>query len=296
MSLLSDEEKLAFKRNGFLPVADAVDEDLVGDAVELVWNSIDENPADPSTLVGRGYHLDVWDDLPEEETGVFDAINDEVFAYAEELVGGNLLEDPDERVQLPLQFPDEEQVLSGSKLPDHGHVDGYGPGFRESGEVGGFSIGVATYYTRVQARGGGFTVWPGSHWIVAQYYTNHVLETPGHAHSDSIPAPIGDAHEVTGDPGTIVLWHNKLVHTGGINLTPHVRIASISRFRRADFDEIQRDASDKLWKYWPGMEDITPGNTRPRVLSFIREEYSGGNEDGETDGSTPTDADDEPDV
>lgn len=291
---LSDREKLEFKRNGFLPVHDAVDPDLIDEARERIWESIPENRADPESLVGQGYHLNVLDEV--EDTSVFGEVNEQVFAYAEELVGEDVLEAPTDQVQVPLKFPEENQVVAASELPDHGHVDGYGPNYRETGEVSGFTIGAAVYYDRVQPRGGPFTVWPGSHWVAAQYYTNHVLETPGHAHGDSVPAPLGDAHEVVGDAGTVVLWHNKLVHTGGVNLSPDVRVASISRFRRRDFDEIKRDAADKLWKYWPGLDGLSPDEVYEDVVPFVRETYGGTDDEDEpgerVDDETGPDSDD----
>lgn len=271
MSHLSDREKIEFKRNGFLAIHDAVDRDLIEEARRRIWEAIPENRADPDSLVGAGYHLDVLDEL--DDRSVFGEINSRVFEYAEELVGDGILEEPTDNVQIPLKFPEENQVVAGTEFPDHGHIDGYGPNFDETGEVSGFTVGAAVYYDRVQPRGGPFTVWPGSHWIAAQYYANHVLETPGHAHGDSIPAPLGDPYEITGDAGTVILWHNKLVHTGGINVGPDVRIASISRFRHQDYDAIQRDAADKLWKYWPGLEGVTPDNVREDVVPFVRATY-----------------------
>lgn len=280
MGQLSKKQKLSFKRNGFLVVPDAVDAALTNQIYDAVWEGIEEDKADPNTLVGAGYHLNVYEQV--DRPDLFEQVNETVWELAEELVGEGTLEKPTDRVQIPLKFPDDTQVVSGTDLSDHGHIDGYGPGFQADGSVHGFTIGVAVYYTDVEPRGGGFTVWPGSHWTVAEYYSSHVLETPGHAHGDSVPADLGDAHEITGSAGTAVFWHNKLVHTGGVNRGRNVRIASISRFRRTDFDDIQRDAADKLWKYWPGLENITPEQVYPEVLSFIRETY-GDDTDDETD-------------
>lgn len=286
MGELTDAQKLAFKRNGFLAVPDALDEDLVTDVREAIWEGIEADPADPDSLVGGGYHLNEYEAV--DRPKLFERVNQDVYAYAEEMVGPDLLEPPGDRVQIALKFPDEDQLLSGTELPRHGHIDGYGPGFNADGRVHGFTIGVAVYYSDVDPRSGGFTVWPGSHWQVAEYYASHVLETPGHAHHDSLPSEVGDPHEITGRAGTAILWHNKLVHTGGVNRSRNVRLASISRFKRRDFDEIQRDAADKLWKYWPGLEGLNPADVYPEVVEFMRREYG---EESEEDAADSDDSD-----
>ena len=294
MSRISTEEKLSFKRNGFLAVPDVVESSLAEEISSAIWEGIDADRADPATIIGEGYHLDVYAAV--DRPDLFGRVNDAIFPLAEELVGEGVLDPPGDRVQIALKFPDEEQVLSGTALPDHGHIDGYGPGFARNGRVHGFTIGVAVYYEDVDPRSGGFTVWPGSHWKVAEYYSSHVLETPGHAHHDSVPTDLGDAHEITGTAGTAIFWHNKLVHTGGVNRGRNVRLASISRFRRSDFSEIQRDAADKLWKYWPAMEGITPDLVYPEVVQFMRDTYDDDEDEDRGNDEKEAETDDENEI
>ncbi|MFB6136071.1 MAG: phytanoyl-CoA dioxygenase family protein [Halobacteriaceae archaeon] len=148
-----------------------------------------------------------------------------------------------------------------------GHLDGYA-NWEENPEPGYFTVAAVVYLGPVEPRGGGFTVWPGSHRTAATFFEDHALETAGGAPNNaSIPAREDgewdfsrvlpeqyDPHECTGDAGTLVLWHNKLTHTAGANRSPNLRMAAIKRYSRPDGDEILRDAADEPFEYWPAME------------------------------------------
>lgn len=268
MSLLTDEQRRRFVRDGFLVVEDAFDEGTVEEVREGVWEAIEEDPDDPDSWVGGGYRTaDPWDAVDD----LSNELTERSYAHAEELVGEGELEDPGEGMSVHLQFPDEMPYGEvARRRTTMGHLDGYGPGFQETGDYGGFTVAATAYLGPVEPGGGGFTVWPGAHWIAADYFSEHSLESPG-MHG-LLPAVDGDGwdyesflsdqilpHEVTGPAGTLVLWHNKMVHTAGVNQNDDIRMAAITRFSRPDHDDIYEDAKDKLWKYWPGLDDVDPG-------------------------------------
>jgi ectoine hydroxylase-related dioxygenase (phytanoyl-CoA dioxygenase family) len=64
------------------------------------------------------------------------------------------------------------------------------------------------------------------------------------------------SHQISGEAGTLVLWHNKLVHSSGVNQTPNARLAGFNRMSRDDFDDIKVDAKDKPFEYWDGLADL----------------------------------------
>ena len=257
---LDASEKAEFKRSGFLVRRGLVDEDVLDAAREAVWDALPYERTQESLLDSPTRIENAWDDV--EDTGPFGEINRQVFPYAEALVGEGLLEEPGERMQIAPRFP-EGETQQGADAPRprdlHPHVDGYGADYdKEEDEVHPFSVGATVYLNDVVPRGGGFTVWPGSYWNTTRYYAENHFESLGHVHQSGVPGDVGDPFEVDGPAGTVVLWHNKLNHCGGVNRSTNARLAAISRFRREDAREIMYDAADKPWKYWEGMTGVRP--------------------------------------
>lgn len=267
MSKLSDDQKQEFKELGFLSIHDAIDEELVTEAREALLPGIPEDREeyeqlmdDPEAFKQRQQQIR----SPEP----FQKLNAALFEYAEELVGEGELELPGDGTQIALRYPQQESATEPTaQQPSdlHGHIDGYGTGYQLGDQIDYASIIAVVYLDRVRPRGGGFTVWPGSHLTAAEYFEDHPLEggrggMPAVSESgweyDRKHHNQFDPHEVTGDAGTVTLVHYKLEHTGGVNLSQSVRLAALRRFRRADADEDKRDAASNIWKYWPAMEDV----------------------------------------
>ncbi|WP_436924889.1 phytanoyl-CoA dioxygenase family protein [Halosimplex amylolyticum] len=268
MVSITDAERRSFARNGFLVLDDLLDAGSVAAGREAVVDAIDVDPDDPEQVVGHGYDVDVEgvDQAP------FTRIAEALFPAAEGLVGEDVLAPPGSGMQVALNFPDEDAgaATTGPKSVD-GHLDGYAS-FDENPEVTTFQLGAAVYLDDVGPRGGGFTVWPGSHRVAAEYFDDHALETVGGKPNNSQIPALGDEpgewdyderlhdqcdpYEIAGDAGTVVLWHGLLTHNAGINNGERVRMAAISRFAREDQDEIRRDAAANLFEYWPAMAGV----------------------------------------
>ena len=117
--------------------------------------------------------------------------------------------------------------------------------------MGHFTLGATIYLGEVEEKGGGFTVWPGSHRIWSEFFRYHDVDClPGGV----APFALGDGYEFTGQAGDACLWHGLMTHTAGHNVSHNIRIACIARLRRKDFDQIRYDFSDNIWKYWEGID------------------------------------------
>lgn len=261
--MLTDSQRREFGRQGYLVVEDAIDNDLVNQGQELIWDEVPEHPDDTEALVGVGSRVP---DVPSEEP--FMTIKQKLYEYAADLVGQHLVAPEDPSMQLALRYPGDLRLSAHvDRKPDHGHLDGYGPGFKESGEYSSWQVAAVVYFDDVVEGGGGFTVWPGSHWIAADYFSEHALNAPGYG--GSLPAIDDDggwdsdhtiddqlrSRELNYDAGTIILWHNKLYHTSGVNQSENVRMAGIMRFSRNDQEQIYEDAADQPLKYWENIPE-----------------------------------------
>ena len=145
---------------------------------------------------------------------------------------------------------------SAWKMPDSGHMDGYGPG----GWSGGFMLGATTYMDDVEPGGGGFVYWPRSHEPVQAYFREHPEQIDGSFRdrddweerqwglfSDQSPdQPV----EFTGRAGDVILWHCVLCHTGSPNVRTRPRLGVFARWHRTDREEMKYDVPEDLWKYW----------------------------------------------
>jgi len=271
MSDVTEGQKRELKRNGFVVLDGILDDDVVAAAREELWRAAPWDRDDLDALVDGPERT--TDELDVEDWEPYTRVNERVYECVAPLVG-DALEPPGERMSLIMRLPNGEQ-REGDQAPpphrEHGHVDGYGPAFRNNKEVGSYAVVASVYFDDVEPRGGGFTVWPGTHWTVAEYYREHQLESiVGPPHSAEPPGVDGeggwdystrlsaqhDPLEIWGEAGTVVLWHENLLHAGGVNRSGNVRMAGVKRFRREDRDEIRRDARRNPWKYWEGMQDV----------------------------------------
>lgn len=280
MSLLNYDQKREFKRSGFLVLNDVLDDDLVTAARETVeadeipksWDHLDEmmdTPDEelPFDVEERNVKMHPGDFKITEYGEPFQKINEQLYPYAEELVGEGRLDDPSENGRIVLRYPQTDTLTTPGTVQAseiNSHIDGVNVGSSMP------TFGAAIYLNRVQPRGGGFTVWPGSHHLVGKYYREEAEDI--YAGDGGIPAlaPDGtweedrqfseqfDPIEIHGDPGTVVLWHGHMEHAGGINLSPgSIRMAQFTRFnlREDIYDDIMDYAQHPL-KYWDGLQEI----------------------------------------
>lgn len=250
---LSVDQRDRFVRNGFVVLRDAVPRHVLDDALEAVSETVPEDLEDPDELVSGPEDRHYWNDL--ETMTPFRPLNETVFEYAEQLVGSGRLRPPGEFTQVALRYPTGEYPDSPAHATtsDDGnqHVDVVG----EDGELQPFTIGATTYLDDVHPRGGGLTVWPGTHRRVADSLADRGDEA--RLTQDVVDAVLEQdtqPFEVCGPAGTVVLWHSLLVHTGGQHLGRRPRIAAFTRFEHRDSEEILEDALRNPFEHWDGVD------------------------------------------
>jgi hypothetical protein len=284
-AVFDERDRRQFRRNGFLVLPGALDDDLMAEARTTIGN--DDTP-DSGAELQRMMDADDEDlELDVEGRGVkmfggadggvciasavheepFRTINERVFEYAEALVGEDQLAPPDASTRITLRFPNHEDLFDpdAEQPSDLGtHIDGINT---DSERL--VTIGAAIYVDRVQPRGGGFTVWPGSHRLAGRYFETLDPDDYGEA-GGGLPRWTGDGWdhdgnlreqfdpvEVSGSAGTVTMWHGHMEHSGGVNLSPsQTRIALFTRFRlHEDHYDIELIAPDPFYG-WTAMDGV----------------------------------------
>ncbi len=244
MAYLTIADKEHFKEHGYVVIRGALDQQVIDDALDMLWNNVEEDRNAPDSWIGKGYRT--------VRIGGEEAIRRTVysapaFAMAEDMVGKGTLRN-EGGVTPHLNFPNPNQEWREPR----GHLDGYHTPTNgvPKGTVGAFTLGATAYLGKVDARGGGFTVWPGTHKIFGEYFRYHDIDS---LKGGIAPFDIGKGVEITGGPGDVCFWHHQLSHTAGPNLSRNVRIALIGRLRRNDLDGIKFETPEDMWKYWEGI-------------------------------------------
>jgi hypothetical protein len=177
--------------------------------------------------------------------------NPEVQAHVERLLGPGRVAPPAWIRGLYPVFPsdrDREKAVEG-------HVDTHA-----------FQVSAVLYLDRVELGGGGFTVWPGSHLAIAQAYRSRRDEDP----RPEFPEVVADLArriapvEISGEAGTLILCHQRLLHAAGINRSRRVRQAMLCDFRSIDFASFRSEPhGGDFWRHWGGEEDASLVGARP---------------------------------
>lgn len=247
---LSLQQKLGFINNGYILVRKALPPDLYRLSQCEIKTLIAERHARMSDMPGC---LDMA--IHNEQTtsrSITSLFNGSpAKSLTESLLGtGNV--EPVTSGQIILRYP--EILNTTPQIPD-GHIDGLGSG------VNGMAVGsykrdftcmvVMLLSDLAAGYSGNFTVWPGSHLILAEH-----LRTNGHeVLKMGMPELRWPAEPImlTGQPGDIVLAHHLLVHEGAPNTSNTVRQAVIFRVCHKDCRENALAGFTTIWREWPGL-------------------------------------------
>ena len=257
----SESEKLAreeiefFVENGFLIKKNLIqDDDLMDRALTTAWNNVIKHaPLSDSSLDSlsrddpQSWFDPCWEKTPPPATSGFyegrqrfvydrstvklhdighlqvflDLLpnNAKVRHVAKQLLGPNLRASKRTRGVYAL-FPRREAAtlsevdLSGNMLGPH------------SDRVCQ-QLNLCTYLDEVPPRGGGFTVYPGSHKIMSHAHSEQSNWSPLPTFSDYIKQVVRDVKpvELIGEPGDVIFWHGRTVHSSGIHIGTNIRWA-----------------------------------------------------------------------
>ena len=121
-------------------------------------------------------------------------------------------------------------------------------------EIQNFTALLGVFLTEVKSEfAGNFTVWPGSHLLIEQYFRE---EGEAAIAGGMPPIPLGAPFQLLCKPGDVVLCHYELAHAAAVNTRPEDRIAI---FFRLWFDEIsgperRRERWHNLTHIWHGWQ------------------------------------------
>lgn len=266
MSGLTDRQQRNLVRNGFVVVDDAVDDRLIAEARGAV-------KADPRVAVDENQNE------PADATEVFRSINYRLFDYVDDLVGGGKLKHPDdpnfgtyddEQSRVYVRSPGSSQITDPDAASERKvgvHTDDQTDG---DGALSVLNVGV--YLDHVPPRNGGFTVWPGSHWMTAEHCELESPDeeaepgtrarAPGLCISDDNPYDDMDAlyeemepYEIAGGAGSVIFWHPGLVHSSGVHRRPGtLRMTAFSRFH-VEPGEWEPEDTRHPFALWDGVDE-----------------------------------------
>ena len=249
MSHLSTQDKLFFKRHGYLFKHNVLSAAHISCALDALWTGIQADRHDPDTWVGAEPRSPVEPDHPALEATVTQS---PVFEIAEELAGRGTLRPCGP--EAALNYPSGADKWSMPKL---GHLDGYYMPFNgvPHGTVDRFMLGATIYLSDVEHRGGSFAVWPGSHLAAMDYFKTHALLDIRES-SPERAFEVGPGKEFCAAAGSVCFWHGQLIHTGCTNASRRIRMGLIVRFRRWDMSRILFETPDDVWEYWEPLKSL----------------------------------------
>lgn len=280
MDPLSETQKREFVRNGFLVVEDAVDRDVCEAAQTAVWDAVPESAGDvealraaesPGNFSNQNSGIN---DLDEHlDAAPFETMLEQVFPYAEALVGEGNLPAPDEdlpdieclhstAVNPVVRYPEEgiEWTDPNGSGPNPPVEEDLTPHLDAITNQKPWTIIVVVLINDIYPRGGGFTVWPGSHRLVADWFAENPPGSADTRPSEDLADRIGPGVEITGSAGAVALAHNKTFHSSGALYGDRPRMAGIANLSRRDVADHGEEFYTDLWRYWDGLDGVVPAN------------------------------------
>jgi ectoine hydroxylase-related dioxygenase (phytanoyl-CoA dioxygenase family) len=155
--------------------------------------------------------------------------------------------------QIALRFP-----VMQKPADLHPHLDGmYRRGNRiPRSTIQSFTMLVGILLSDVPNRyWGNFTVWPGSHRELQQYFKTHGTQL---LLQGLPPVPLPEPEQILGKAGDVILCHYQTVHTVVSNVSPYIRYAVFFRLIHKEHKQNQDRILTDIWLEWPGMREVIP--------------------------------------
>lgn len=253
--MLSDEQIRSFRTRGYCVARAQVQAEAVERVAATVWelSPASFDPGNPKTWTGLFKDCCKTQTVQDRKGRVKfrECLRDQQWVY--DLTAGNadivaavtdLIGEPVRPEYVRGLYP----VFPIRRGTDKGHCDRHK-----------FQVGVVLYLSDVLPHGGGFTVWPGTHHVMAEHHGSLGGEDRAPSFDQALAGVQAQIHpfEVSGPAGTVVFWHQRLVHTAGINTRKTVRHATLCDFKNEQFLAAADQPSADMWSTWS-----------PRVTQF----------------------------
>lgn len=251
---LTDAQKHELYDTGLIRLPGIVPRERVETALHAINASLGQEGIDPEQLPvfrSRSY-------CPElsETPSITDLYNRSPLpALAESAIGrGQVHAFPSG--QIALRFPTD-----GPPRPAMPHIDGmYTPtNGVPAGTIKNFTALIGVFLSDVPHGGmGNFTVWPGSHRVLEQYFREHGPQSL----LDGFPeVDLGEPEEITARAGDAVLCHYQLAHGIAGNASPFIRYGIFFRLIHADHEAMHWECMTDIWREWEGMRETLEGKS-----------------------------------
>lgn len=246
---LSEAEKAALVRDGFVKLPGIVPRPLVAQALRTINGSLGSEGMHPDqlrTFRARTYCPEVTTTEP-----ITDLLyQTPLWSLAESAIGRGTI-NAVKSGQIALRFPQ-----AGPAHDPHPHIDGmYSPDNGvPKGTIASFTALVGVFLSDVEGPySGNFTVWPGTHQTYADYFRKEGPEALLHGMPKvDLPEPI----QVTAKAGDAVFCHYQIGHGIAGNASPNIRYATFFRLFKRDHDKVRLECMTDLWREWDGMRDV----------------------------------------
>ncbi len=246
---LTPEQINDFQRDGFIHLPSAIPSEMLNTAVQTINHRLGQGV--PTEELRKWQSQSFFPELQSQPviTDLFNASG--LRENLQQLMGQNSVK-PATGGQLALRFP---RQLGSDVHPPRWHIDGvHSPdnGVPE-GTLGSFSALVGVFLTDVEGDdAGNFTVWPGSHIQMQDYFREHGLDII--LNENKVP-PIekGEALQIKAKAGDAVIAHYQLLHGVAENHAPRPRYATFFRVKHPDHEAHKMECLTDLWREWPGV-------------------------------------------
>lgn len=251
--MLTFEHKASFVENGYCVVQTDLEEAWANWAIDLTWSQVDSHfdRNDPSTWIGevaddcRSASLSTRRGRLKFKTNV--ARHPElvrmmygegpVMSAVRDLVGDRCVGRHATRGLYPIFPTPRSQEVSMGGMDAHP-----------------FQVNAILYLDDVADNGGAFSVWAGSHTIMAGAFAGRASYTL----LDGWESLRAEAEQrcrrlkLPGIRGTLVLWHHRLLHTPTTNVSSKIRFALLADYHRDDWlDRTHLPHTEDFWEDWP---------------------------------------------
>lgn len=249
--MLNFQQKTQLRDDGYVVVPGAISPLMIDNALRSI-----------NASVGDGMNVDEMDIFraqsfcPElRDTPVIRDLfgKTPLFDIAQNLIGDGNVHFGRGQIALRFPLPDDFSQRQAPRVGWHldgvpTHNNGVAPGALDS-----FTMLVGILLSDLPSENrGNFTVWPGSHHVLASHFARHdTNEAVARLHD----LEMGEPRQIVGKAGDVVICHYQLAHGVAPNLSPYVRYTVFFRVKHPQHDAFKPQQLSNLWLEWEGIED-----------------------------------------